>query len=541
MRFRGIDISDLVAALATRGFDYVGKSRAKGWMKFTGKLTANGTQHSCEMDIWEDLDRLPLIWLNDSPCDSARLRPHLSPSGYLCYIAHASAIVDPFDPIGQTLGALVRAEEVLDAILKGEMSEDLADEFYLHWGGKQCLVDVQNSHPGHEQAFELVGPKTSWVVVTDHPARTGIKMKTLGLELSKSRVSIARVSTQARPVPYQVDWPPRTMQALLAWQNSLDPACAAAIEKQMLGLVRQDASSIVVIVESPKMQYGFQVEIQQTSRRGKPVPFREALLRHPIRCLSVERIDDRYMSERNLPQGKTLAGLRIAMVGCGTIGGYLADMLVKAGAGTSGGQLCLIDMDTLGPQNLGRHRLGFPHLYKNKAERLAIELHYSTPGSDIKGIPFDVKGITLGKHDLLIDATGEQSLSDWLAWKHAGNTPMLTTWVEGPGHAVRALITSAPDHACPRCISRPPRSDELRVFDAPTQQLLRGHGCEGLYVPFAASASIQAAALAMEMIQAWNDGIEAPTFRTRALIMEQAQRTRDCSPAKTDGCPACST
>lgn len=541
MKFSGIDISDLVAALSLRGFDYVGAGRGPGWMKFVGKLAANGAQHPCEMNICERLDQLPLIWLTDIPTDLPALRPHLSPRGYLCYIAHGSAIVDPFDPIGQTLGALDRAQEVLDAILKGEMKEDLADEFYAHWGDDQCIVDVQRLSPGGEQAFELVVANSAWVVVTDNRERTAFKLKTLNYELSTSQVAIARVSTKTRPMPYQVGWPPKTMRELLSWQKSLDEDCAKKIEQSIVALVRKGASRIVVIIESPHLQYALKVTLQPPARLGKPVPLREALLRRPVELLSVERIDDRYMAERNLPDGKTLAGLRIAMVGCGTIGGYLADMLVKAGAGTSGGRLSLVDMDTLGPQNLGRHRLGFPHLFKSKAKQLAKELFYAAPGINIDGLMLDAKDARLEQLDLLIDASGEQSLSDWLAWKHAGSTPILTAWVEGAGDAVRALLKSAPGHACARCISRSPHSDDLRVFEDPVQHLLRGHGCEDLYVPFPASASIQAAALAMEMVQAWVNGVDGPTFRTRALNMRHAQRTGDCSPPRTEGCPACST
>lgn len=541
MRYAGIDISDLVAALAVRGFDYIGKSRDKGWLQFNGKLRAAGALHACRMEIWEGLDRLPLVWLTELPPDLPALRPHLSPSGYLCYIANESAIVDPFDPIGQTIAALLHAEEVLGAILSGEMIEDLADEFFAHWQGTQCLVDFQSPDPASEQAFELLTGSASWVVVTDDPKRTSARMQTLGFTLAKSRVAVKHIATQARPVPYQVDWPPKTIRDLLAWQTSLDPISAKEIERELLALVRYGARKIVIVLESPQLQYGFQLNVQQPPRRrGKPVPFRSSLLRHPIERLSVERIDDRYMSERNLPEGKTLAGLRIALVGCGTIGGYLADMLIKAGAATSGGQLQLVDPDTLKPQNLGRHRLGFPHLFKNKAKALAQELSFYAPGIDIEAIPGDAKQASLGKLDLLIDATGEQALSDWLTWKYVRTVPMLTTWVEGPGLAVRSLMKSTPQHACPRCVSFPPRNQEFRVFDQPTQQVLRGHGCEGLYVPFPASASIQAAALGMEMIQNWANSIVEPTFRTRALDFQQSQRTGDCSPLRTQGCPACS-
>lgn len=70
---------------------------------------------------------------------------------------------------------------------------------------------------------------------------------------------------------------------------------------------------------------------------------------------------------------------------------------------------------------------------------------------------------------------------------------------------------------------------------------MKGHGCEGLYVPFPAAASVQAAALAMEMVQAWLDGAEAPSFRTRVLDQSRQIHFQDCTPLRYEGCPACAT
>jgi hypothetical protein len=41
------------------------------------------------------------------------------------------------------------------------------------------------------------------------------------------------------------------------------------------------------------------------------------------------RIDEHYIAQRSIPSMRTLSGLKIALMGCGTIGGYLADMLAK--------------------------------------------------------------------------------------------------------------------------------------------------------------------------------------------------------------------
>lgn len=157
------------------------------------------------------------------------------------------------------------------------------------------------------------------------------------------------------------------------------------------------------------------------------------------------------------------------------------------------------------------------------------------------GIAGNVKNANLGALDLLIDATGEQGLTDWLTWQYADKVPFLSTWVEGAGAAVRAIMKSTPQHACARCVTQPPLKDQYRVFDVPPEVKMKGHGCEGLYVPFPAATSVQAAALAMEMVHAWLAGTESPSFRTRVLDLSRQVHFKDCSPQRYEGCPACAT
>ncbi|UVL82705.1 ThiF family adenylyltransferase [Pseudomonas sp. B21-028] len=64
------------------------------------------------------------------------------------------------------------------------------------------------------------------------------------------------------------------------------------------------------------------------------------------------RIDEHYIAQRSIPSVRTLSGLKIALVGCGTIGGYLADMLAKMGGGIGGGNLTLVDFDQLMSETL---------------------------------------------------------------------------------------------------------------------------------------------------------------------------------------------
>ena len=367
-------------------------------------------------------------------------------------------------------------------------------------------------------------------------------MHSLGYQVTDKTVLTYRVKTTAQPRPLTSHWPPKTVGDVLAWQSTLDARCRRKIHERIKEGQSKKANGVLIIIESPLMTYGFAVLFDhQVSQKTKLADRRDSSFGLKVMPVSVIRIDDRYLAQRNIPKSKTLAGKRIALVGCGTIGGYLSDMLVKAGAGTCGGKLTLVDFDCLLPQNIGRHRLGFPDLLSNKAEAMAKELKRLSPGAEVYALPVDVRQAQLGQPDLLIDATGEESLGHWLCGRYRAPTPMLSVWIEGPGTAVRALLRTNASGACYRCLWHSHQRGELRSTLDALPNILAGHGCEGLYVPFPASVSVQAASLGAEMALDWINGVHSPALRTRLIDQTHQLATPDCDPLRDRDCPLCNS
>ena len=161
------------------------------------------------------------------------------------------------------------------------------------------------------------------------------------------------------------------------------------------------------------------------------------------------------------------------------------------------------------------------------------------PGAEIRALPVDVRLAQLGKLDLLIDATGEEALGHWLCGYYQLPLPILSVWIEGPGTGVRALLRANESGACFRCLWHSNRRGELRSTLFPLPTILAGHGCEGLYVPFPASVSVQAASLGAEMTIDWVNGINSPALRTRLIDRTQQPATPDCDPQQDRECPIC--
>ena len=536
-------VADVIEAFKQQGFEFVGKTDDT-WFKLRGLLIPCGAVDGipCEVQLDPTFFDLPRIRLLKIPPELPNAVPHLGADGGLCYLAKGTVVLDIYDPVGQSLACLQRAAAVLGQILKGEMVEDLAEEFFAYWNGWLCFVDMQGEDLGRQNCIVAQANGNPLWFITDNEDRTTRKLHSLGYQVTDKTVLTYRIKTTAQPRPLTSHWPPETVADILAWQGTLDSRCRRKIHERIKEGQSKKANGVLIIIESPLMTYGFAVLFDhQVGQKTKLSDRKDSSFGMKVIPVSVIRIDDRYLAQRNIPKSKTLAGKRIALVGCGTIGGYLSDMLVKAGAGTCGGKLTLVDFDYLVPQNIGRHRLGFPDLLSNKAEAMAKELKRLSPGVEVHALPVDVRQAQLGKLDLLIDATGEESLGHWLCGRYGAPTPMLSVWIEGPGTTVRALLRANASGACYRCLWHSHKRGELRSTLDALPNILAGHGCEGLYVPFPASVSVQAASLGAEMALDWINGIHSPALRTRLIDQTHQLATPDCDPLRDRDCPLCNS
>ncbi|SDH70477.1 ThiF family adenylyltransferase [Propionivibrio dicarboxylicus] len=534
-------IADVTDSLRQRGFDFKGRSN-DGWFVYRGTLDGGSKIFACELQVAPNFSEYPRVRLLERPLGLPLVVPHLGADCDICYIARGTVVLDIFDPAGQTLACLDRATDVFQGILAGKFCDDLEDEFYAYWTGIICFVDLRDARLG-QQILKAVknGPNT-YPVVTDDLPRTQSKLKQLGWTTVDCAAVTYRVKTTTKPRPHNMRWPIENVQQLLEWQGLLDKRCRKKLQERIQQARATKALSAIFIIESPLMTYGAWVDLgnESPSQRGARQKKIAPLFSLPVIPLEVIRLDEQYMAERNQPGRKTLAGKRLVLVGCGTIGGYLADLLLKVGAGTGGGSLEMVDFDDLKAQNLGRHRLGVSGLFNNKAVALKRELDAFSPGANIAATPRDVREIELGAFDLLIDATGEESLGHWLARKYR-HAALLTVWIEGPGVAVRGVIRANEKGGCFRCLCDANRAGLLQAVEGEMPKLLAGQGCEGLYVPFPATVSLQAAALGAEMVSSWVNNDDAPTLRTRVLDSRFQNATPDCNLLKHSGCPACSS
>jgi len=535
--------ASVLQAFKARGFKYLKRSKDNAFV-LTGVLNTPEGTHEVEVSLPQNFDCPPDVVLRKVPESLKPIAPHIDSAGGICYLSRKSIEINIFDPVGQMLSCVDRAEKVLGQLLRNELVEDLAEEFFAYWGSNSfhCYFDFRiGSKPKLLSLVDLKYIRTAVVAfITDDVERTLAKSKMLGFNVSPVTHDVERIFTRVEPRPLQHNWPPKTLGDLVQWQSVQDSRTARKIVERVAQAAERGADYLSVMIESPKFFYAFLVFLRLDKNPPTKIELRKksVLYSRTVVPLRGWRIDERYIVERNIPGMKNLEHKKIVVVGCGTIGGYLAEMLVKAGAGVGGGELVLVDADALSAANLGRHRLGFPSVGHNKATALREELSRNMPDAKIRSLPVDVRDANLAKADLIIDATGEQTVSDYLATTRSSIT-QLNVWIEGPGVAVRALMRRSADEACIQCLTRLVRQGSCAATVEEMPQVYAGQGCESEYVPFPASVSMQAACLASEMVLDWAGGLDSPGLRTQILTRAFSKNQDDCTLPRLSDCPAC--
>lgn len=543
-------LQDIHYALLDRGFvEYT--PWKKGVYKYVGQLhTSKGSiQVVLKLNAF---DTPPDIRIVDVPDALKPKAPHISATGSLCYTVSGSIAMDIFNPASQVLACIDRATDVLSDILEGKLVKDLTNEFFAHWdfsalSNESVYLDTKDTNAPYVQIFGVknAADETVSSVITDDRLRTQKKFEVQKQHLTEVGLAGCIVDTAAKPYPYTDGrpWPPKTLEEFLDWQYYLDKKAAGKIVKRLKMIHESGQNFALILISSPTAKYAANVDMSNvTSKIKSTKQARSQLASSPLRVMRLSRIDDSYMVERNQPGRKNLIGKKVLLVGAGAIGGHLADLLVRSGAGFSGGNLTIIDKDILGVGNIGRHKLGFESLNSFKAYALEKQLKESFPTSDIRSNFFDVRKFALSQgFDLIINATGEQSLGDWLSRELNQKQffPMLTVWIEGPGAVVRSLLQPTKSHACYRCLHDLNRTALYPAVDKQYEIKLGGHGCESLYVEYPATAALFAAGLANNHIIEWLNGKSSPLLRTMIIDSNYIKKTDDLDPKKLLDCPAC--
>lgn len=553
-------LQEIDQALKQRGF-------RRDWQRpfpcYVGELDQADLRIPVSIEI-RDLEFVDAPIVRFMRTGDARLKPlaHVAgPEGTLCYLDTRATVLDRYRPGETVVRCLVEAERVLKDSLRGRSDQDFAGEFLSYWADQQAFLDLPEGFEGEGSICWLSlregEPLRPLLVRPDHlpksfkEAHRAASGKGLPTLTESCRVVSLRENLSLDPGG---PWPPENIAALMQWLTYLGGKVGDVLDD----LIR-DGKNLRrwLAIKAPNGCAIAMIEIPKKFDRPEFLATRrEGLLSHLLRegqAVAVTRyrglpVDERYLYSRNLGRMKMLAGKTIALIGCGTIGSFLAKQLAQSGAGSNGGKLILIDKDVLQPGNLGRHLLGMRDLGRNKADGCRDNIMNDLPHLDVAADPGDAmtKFGAISRCALVIDATGEEALSialNHFAVAHRPNfPPVLYVWLAGNGAIAQALLCDGPEHACYKCM-------KPQLEGQPRYRAVRSEGdihidsnaaCgDGLFVPFPVSRAVAAAALGLDAALAWASDAPEPRFRNRLLDATQAFDRKDANPQPAETCPAC--
>jgi molybdopterin/thiamine biosynthesis adenylyltransferase len=213
-----------------------------------------------------------------------------------------------------------------------------------------------------------------------------------------------------------------------------------------------------------------------------------------------------------------LNGKRVAVVGVGAIGSFVADLLVRSGVG----EISLYDSDILRPGNAIRHLCALKTeelLPKVEAVRdRLLQYGFVSPGSvsafvTAVGSTRDARAI-LDHHDVVIDATASGGSSTMIADLARPDAPVVAVALERSGGVVRIDVYPGDE-------ARRPAPIQPLVHDGP---LLIEPGCGDPISPTAPAAVEEAAVWLVRVAESLLvGGSEFPTSLVVVAIPQEDQ------------------
>jgi len=457
---------------------------------------------------------LPRVGLDPAPPVAAM--PHVEQDGVLCLVNGGSFMELPAD--------IRHAEFVVDDAIavcreaqSGELQNDFLDEAHTYW----CL--------------ELVGGKQFWLALDDYAHSRLVQARDIGraVVFAEDEAALAKWCTPNEnrratgdnehagiihvPFPIVPEDYPRNSRDLVALaeragQSAVD-VLASLLEANRvsrvilafrhngefvpLGLSVSVGARIGTSEHAQLLWYGY--------RRGR-VPKLELLSRiataeFPVQRAVTTRVGATALLHRTTgTQSDTLANVSVAIIGCGALGGTVANLLAQAGVR----RLALFDGDILSWQNVGRHVLGGNWVGMNKAEALRADTLNRFHEFDVTAVPSDWQEAwksnpeVFDKHDLVLSLTGDWAsdcLLNHLSKQGTTVPPAIFGWVEAhalAGHAIAVV----PGSACLRCCCNAVGEFRHSIAVVPKEHTLRREqSCGTFYQPFSALASAPTAAL----------------------------------------------
>lgn len=416
-------------------------------------------------------DTFPKIYLSKKDFQEIYPVPHLDKNRFVCTRNPEVVFLNDKKP-GEAIEELINiAVKILEQGIKTENQSDFIEEFLAYWNEKT------------QYSF------LSLFVPTDKIANLKIFKLSKNIFRSKYIVSESKEDVEKWVAPFKINidesedigclYLPLSKFYPLSFEKDEDVSNILKNlsnkeehTKAVGNYFNQNRHYYIIISSFPikkeRILFGWRHKgwsgVRFKGFRKNHVPLHARLTHtktknNPIEKIEIIRLD----KERIFKRGGTMSTLlsknvSIALVGCGSLGSYLAMSLSRCGIS----KFLLIDKDYLEPENVPRHLCGFieasQHMKKVDAVKKKLIEHFPyiecrTHFGDVLQL-YQKENITLKDYDLAIIAIGSVSIErriNYLLRKGSISCPVVYLWIEPFGVGGHILYIHPSNGGCYEC------------------------------------------------------------------------------------------
>jgi len=483
-----------------------------GVVAFEGQVQIEGHYATMQVGLDERFPlSLPLVFL--VPWNAFGFIPHVEQDGYVCYAPGEGLLLNRRDPVGIVKEALERSVSTLASGIRGDNIMDFVDEFEAYWRRLDRVEKVLSFVEPSQNVKKIVAAKPtdrtekSYAFLCDDigTVQACLHCNNLKPHTHRNALYVPLIEgTSIIPPQPGIFWTVDHVRTIV--HSSLSKGNLRTLEK----LGRKWKREEVVVLQLPRPSGGSALFGILYKGVEKCHPLLQGGRAQHLTPLELDRRDKGYLMPRGGANTK-LQEKRLALIGCGSVGSFIALELVRTGVLN----LTLIDHDILTSENTFRHVLGKEAWGMRKVEALKEEIERKLPYARIQTIAERVEKalatsmFELSSYDLIVVALGDDTVSLYLneiLRTEANAPPVVFTWLEPYGIGGHALLIGNSNHkGCLECLFTPISGDEglyynRASFAASGQSFAKDvSGCGSLFTPYGSTDALQTALLASRL------------------------------------------
>lgn len=442
---------------------------------------------------------------------------HTDSNGKMCLFEESSILIKQNDPVGLLTQCFDKAIEILSINpASEEYRSEIKREFDSYWLGISNKELVYSTIDTDAVTFEeiklgLAGSRRIVSQTVDEAKVVAFNYMNCpkSTEIAFKDCIIVKLRANA-PLPKMSDIKWKDVRHYIL--DNVSGSIKRRFEKYCEIQIKSANKYIFLILSSNAGDIIFGYKIVVKNKRYEKFANCYSAIVSPV---YVERIDEKYILRRSGVEGDDITNKSVLIMGCGSVGGFIADNFCAAGVEN----IDLLDDDFFSPENVHRHFLGMDAALRkslrNKADVLKERLEDKYLYSDIDSLGYkdrraetlikDVK--KLSNYDLIISAMGEPTINleiNRILYKNGIKTPFLVCFNEPYGIGGHAIAVNINHESCLKCLYTDSISDDLveyrGSFVKPGQMFKKNiSGCGSAFVPYNRLDSQQTAIIATRL------------------------------------------